>query len=95
VSDRHRRLVASVAFAAAACLLVAGTVVWRLMSSPPPCPANAMCVLAEPAYRLHPLRAELLWAAGGLCVAAGIWASLTTLRGRRRMARTPGLTVDH
>jgi hypothetical protein len=94
VTDRHRRIVAWVAFAAAACLLVAGTVVWRQMSSWPPCPSNAFCAPVVPAYRLHPLRAELLWAAGGLCVAVGIWASLTTLRGRR-IPRTPDLTVDH
>jgi hypothetical protein len=90
VSDRRARIVALVAFAAAVCLLVAGIVMWRQMSSQPSCPPHTFCVPLEPAYRLHPLRAVLLWAAAALCAGVGVSAWLTTLRGRRR-PRMPGL----
>lgn len=96
VSDLRRWIVSCAAFAAAACLLVAGTIVWRQMSPQSSCSANAFCALAGPAYRLHPLRAELLWAAGGLCAVVGLCLLLTTMRGRPmpRIAG-PGMTIGH
>jgi hypothetical protein len=64
---RSRLVPALAALAAIACL-VAGAVTWRMFSGPPaqpPCPAGTLCGYALPPapYRLHPLRAELLWAA--------------------------------
>jgi hypothetical protein len=64
-------------------LLLVGLVVWREMSSTPVCPSGAFCPTYEAAHRLHPVRAEALWALGGLClVAAACWAASGSLRGR-------------
>jgi hypothetical protein len=93
-SGRRRPIAAWVACAAALCLVVAGIIVWRQMSTQVSCPPHAFCGPLEPAHRLHPLRAELLWAGAGLCAGLGVWAWLTTLRDRRG-PRLPGLTVDH
>lgn len=74
----------------AAALLVAGVVTWRMMSTPvllPSCWPNSPCSLSPSLgspYRLHPLRAELLWSASAvfalLAVGSGFrqWRRPTT-----------------
>jgi hypothetical protein len=69
-----------VSFAAAACFLAAGFVVWRQMPTLH-CPPNTVCTFTFPPHRLHPLRAELLWAAGGLSAMLGV-ITLPRLIGR-------------
>jgi hypothetical protein len=67
---------------AAVALLVAGAVVWRMTSTPGPAPPGSRgitFVYLAPPHRLHPLRAELLWAASALLALVGI---RTTLRQR-------------
>ncbi len=73
-SSRRQWIVPCVSFAAAACFLVVGFVVWRQMPTLP-CPPNAVCTFTFPPHRLHPLRAEFLWAAGGLCAMLGVVTS--------------------
>ena len=64
-------------------LLLIGLVVWREMSSTPVCPPGTFCPPYGPPHRLHPLRAEALWALGGIClVAAACWAASGASRGR-------------
>lgn len=46
--------------------LIAGVVTWQAMSSGVPCPAHEACTSAVKRHRLHPVRAELLWAISGL-----------------------------
>jgi hypothetical protein len=78
------------AAAIAICLFIAGVVVWRMMPpqpSPPLCPAHALCgFLPESSHRLHPVRAELLWAASGLF---SIIALSSALRSWRRGDHLP------
>ena len=71
--DRRRLLIAVLAFTSLA-LAVAGLVVWREMS-PSIAALTARCASRHtlgcglafpPPYRLHPLRAELLWAAAAV-----------------------------
>lgn len=75
----------------AVALAVAGTVEWRMMS-PSIADLEARCVSGSrillgcgfadsPPYHLHPLRAELLWAAAGL---VGLLAIGIALRPRLR-----------
>ena len=87
--DRRRLVVAVLAFASLA-LAVAGVVVWREMS-PSLAELAARCSsrrelgcgFAFPApYRLHPLRAELLWAAAAV---TALLAVVQTLRLSRRL----------
>jgi predicted small integral membrane protein len=72
---------AGMAFAASIFLLVAGVVVWREMSPPPMCPPNAFCAfhLFSP-RRLHPLRAELLWAASAAFAVVGACVTVRVAR---------------
>jgi hypothetical protein len=70
-------LIPLIALVLAAALFVAGVVEWRMFS--PACPGDSVgCLLAlPPPHRLHPLRAELLWAASAFFVlvalGVGIW----------------------
>ena len=69
-------------------LAVAGAVMWREMS-PSVATQMARCTHglacgAIPPYHLHPLRAELLWAAAGL---TGVTALALALRPHRRAGR--------
>ena len=86
--DRRRLVVAVLAFTSVA-LAVAGVVVWREMS-PSIAALAARCsarrelgcgIAFPPPYRLHPLRAELLWAAAAV---TGLVAAGQTLRPSRR-----------
>jgi len=80
---RRGWLLLVVAVLVSVALFVAGVVVWRMTATPllvPPCPAHTTCSL-EPtpgvSYRVHPLRAEMLWAASAvsasIAVGAGLW----------------------
>jgi hypothetical protein len=74
---RRPWLVPALASLIAVALLVAGIVTWRMMS-PPACQvAGAVFCVATPAHRLHPLRAELLWAGSAvfalLAAGSGLW----------------------
>ena len=66
---RRPWLIPLVASLVAVALFVAGVVAWRMTSMKvigQPCPPNMLCAELPGAYaphRLHPLRAELLWAA--------------------------------
>jgi hypothetical protein len=80
--DRRRIVVLLLAMVAVA-LAAAGVVVWREMS-PSVAAQMARCTGglacgAIPPYHLHPVRAELLWAAAGL---AGLLAIVVALRPR-------------
>lgn len=86
--DRRRLVVAVLAFTSLA-LALAGVVVWREMS-PSIAALEAHCssrrtlgcgLAFPPPYRLHPLRAELLWAAAAV---TGLLAVGQTLRPYRR-----------
>ena len=61
-------------------LFVAGIVTWRMMSTPPPgCPPAQYAFWADVrcgVHRLHPLRAELLWAASGILALAALGSAL-------------------
>jgi len=59
-------LIPTAAAAVALALFIAGVVTWRMMPGIPYCPPNSLCYLPLPAHRLHPLRAELLWAASAV-----------------------------
>jgi hypothetical protein len=57
-------------------LLIAGVLTWRMMPGVRPCPPNALCGLTVlPVHRLHPLRAELLWAASAVFALIAVGAS--------------------
>jgi hypothetical protein len=74
-------VIPTIASVAAAALFVAGVIEWRMFSTLPACPADAFCGAPPPVYRLHPLRAELLWAASAVF---GLLAGSTRWRARRR-----------
>ncbi|MGH3427231.1 MAG: hypothetical protein ACRDQZ_06645 [Mycobacteriales bacterium] len=88
MTQRRPWLIPVIASVAAAALLVAGVVVWRMYSHPSPCEVDHRPFFCggSPVYRLHPLRAELLWAASALLAVAsiGIWV---------RQRRRPGSTL--
>jgi hypothetical protein len=71
-------LIPLIALVLAVALFVAGVVEWRMFS--PACDTKLVgCRLAlPPPHRLHPLRAELLWAAsaffGLVALGVGLWA---------------------
>jgi hypothetical protein len=76
-------------------LLVAGTRTWTMRAHVTTCVATkdylgAICEVPLPVrpggQRLHPLRAELLWAGG---LAAGAGALVLAAAGRRREPRLP------
>ena len=88
----RRLVIAILLLAAAMALAIAGVVTWRMTSMYPPaprCPANSLCYDALPQYpyRLHPIRAELLWAAGAACLIAAVAISGGRRLGRPRPAR--------
>lgn len=92
---RHPWLVPVLASLIAVALLVAGVVTWRMMSTPvllPSCPPNTTCSLGPSLgspYQLHPLRAELFWAASAvfalLAVGSALW------RGRQPTTAPPAM----
>jgi hypothetical protein len=69
-------LIPAVAAAAALALFVAGVVTWRMMPGVRPCPPNSLCFTLLPPHRLHPLRAELFWAASAAFGVIAVGASL-------------------
>jgi hypothetical protein len=83
----HKRLGPLALAVVGVAVLLAGLAVWREMSSTPVCPPGWLCALYGPPHRLHPLRAEVLWAFGVAClVAAACWAASGPSRGQ---AATP------
>jgi hypothetical protein len=70
----------------AVAFLIAGVVVWRMMSQGQTCKAvgGLSCVLMPP-HRLHPLRAEVLWAVSALCGLVAIGLSFRLWRPRARL----------
>jgi hypothetical protein len=74
----------------AVAFLIAGVVVWRMMSQVQ-CHAvgGLTCVLLPP-HRLHPLRAEALWAVSALCGLVAIGISLRLWRPRARLPIVSG-----
>jgi hypothetical protein len=93
--NRRRAFIALLTVTALA-LAVAGAVIWGEMS-PSLAAREAQCARSNtlgcglvlwPSYRLHPLRAELLWAAAALI---GLTAAALALR--PRMTRRSTLTL--
>jgi hypothetical protein len=92
------RLVPALAAVAAIACFVAGVVTWRMFSPARgpvtfPCPANSLgCgyALALAPHRLHPLRAELLWAASAALALVAVGTAL--LVNRRGSGRWPDTT---
>jgi hypothetical protein len=62
-----------IALVAAVALFMAGVVEWRMFST---VPRDSGFLALPPPHRLHPLRAELLWAASGSFVLAGLGVAL-------------------
>jgi hypothetical protein len=76
-------LLTGLAFIAAVVCFVAGLIVWSQMSQPPVCSSGYLCALYGPPYRLHPLRAELLWGASAAFALLAIWSTLLVVRKAR------------
>jgi hypothetical protein len=89
----RRRLIPVLLLLAAEVLAVAGVVTWRRFSPLPSGVAThgnssvAFYFTAQP-HRLHPLRAELLWAASALCAIAGVGIARW-----RRLASRPAIAA--
>jgi hypothetical protein len=70
--------------AAAVVLFIAGVLTWRMMSSLPsngfPGRGESVIYFRPAQHRLHPLRAELLWAASGSCALVAIAAGAQARR---------------
>jgi hypothetical protein len=72
---------------AAAGLLLAGAAAWSMTAGVPACPANHICFMPVTAgHRLHPLRAELLWAASALFALIAVTVAAGRLRASARPA---------
>ena len=93
MGHRGRTLLSAWLALMAVMLLVAGTKAWTMRSHGSTCVVTkdhlgAICEVPLPVtangQRLHPLRAELLWAGG---LAAGAGALVLAASGRRRDAR--------
>ena len=87
IVTKRPRLISTIALVVAVVLFVAGVVMWRLFSTWPHCSGHVYCgAPPPPPHRLHPLRAELLWAGSAffLLVAIGVglkqWRRPTTGR---------------
>ncbi len=89
--DRRHLLAAALAFTSLA-LAIAGLVVWREMSPPfadfPD--GHRLLVAFPPPYRLHPLRAELLWAAASVTGLIAVGLTLRPYAGRDRTLSASG-----
>jgi len=74
-------------------LLVVGVIVWRMWGAPMYCPPPPAlrCLNTAPYHRLHPLRAEALWAASALSALIGLFWASRILIGRRRVGRPGGV----
>ena len=84
--SRMRPWLAPAAAAAAVVFFVAGVVVWRMYGSPAGhCngggPVLYLCGRGFGSHRLHPLRAELLWAASVVLALVAVGGSLRQRRG--------------
>jgi hypothetical protein len=77
-------VVLAVALTTAIVTLIAGVVAWDMRFAIPTCPPKTICYLAPPSDgHLHPLRAEILWAASALGLTVSAMSALLHLRGRR------------
>ena len=86
---KHPWLVWTIALVVAVAVFIAAVVTWRMFSTLPGCPPNASCAAPPPPHRLHPLRAELLWAASGFFVLVAVGVGLRQWRRRRQGAYGP------
>jgi hypothetical protein len=76
-------LALAVALTVAMVALVAGVIAWDMRSAIPACPPNTFCVVTQPSGgHLHPLRAEMLWAASALALLVSATMGLRRPRGR-------------
>lgn len=84
----HRRgLVLILGLAVAVMLFVAAVAEWRMTALPPKqhCPPNAVCFYESVPYRIHPLRAKLLWSASAVIAIGSLgYAALPLLRTKLR-----------
>jgi hypothetical protein len=67
--------------------VIAGLLTWQVTSSGVPCPAHHTCFTAVRPHRLHPVRAELLWAIAALLA---IIAAEVALWQRRQVSLRSG-----
>jgi hypothetical protein len=74
-------LIPTAAAAVALALFIVGVLTWRMVPGSPQCSPHTLCFEAVPGHRLHPLRAELLWA--GSAVFALIAAGASVRQWRR------------
>jgi hypothetical protein len=87
-SVQHRRLVSALFLTIGLVLAVAGVATWRMFWALPKGtatygPSRVTFLFTPGPHRLHPLRAELLWGAGVVCVITSV--ALATWRpGRPR-----------
>jgi hypothetical protein len=86
--DRRRLVAGLLAFGSLA-FAVAGLVVWREMSLSwgtlaARCSGTLGCAVFPPQYRLHPLRAELLWAAASVTGLIAVGLTVRPYIGRER-----------
>ncbi|MEP6642101.1 MAG: hypothetical protein ABJB93_09370 [Gaiellales bacterium] len=80
MARRRPWLIPTAAGAGALALFIAGVLTWRMMPGIPGCSPNTLCPAVVPADRLHPLRAELLWAASAAFALIAVGASLRQWR---------------
>lgn len=70
-------LIPAVAAAMAVAFFIAGVVVWRMMSQVQCHSVGGLTCVLLPPHRLHPLRAELLWAVSAVfalvAFGTGLW----------------------
>jgi hypothetical protein len=77
---RRSWLVPVLASLIAVALLVAGVRAWRMVSQPICYVAGRLLCVVSPEHRLHPLRAELLWAASAVCALIAVGVGLCQWR---------------
>lgn len=78
-----RLLVLAVALTVATVAFLAGVVAWDMRSAIPACPPNTFCVVTQSSGgHLHPLRAEMLWAASAVALVVSAVMGLRRPRGR-------------
>ena len=98
MGHRGRALLTAWLALMAVMLLVAGTTTWRMRSHVAACVESkpyvgSLCEqipVAPAGHRLHPLRAELLWAGGAAAGAGALVLAASARRRAPRVAQTAG-----